>query len=158
MLNFRFDELYLKINVAAAGKSVLVALVGYVVGFFVPIFPFIVVLTGLLIADLYTGTKAARHRKEVINADGYRRTAVKWSLYMVGILATHGVELVFLKDKLSGVLVYMTAFYFAYVELRSNLENIGEVTGADVWQNVKSFLPDVAKAFTVKRKDDERKD
>ena len=98
--------------------------------------PFLVLLLVLVVADLYTGINAAKHRKEDIESWGLRRTVQKFVLYAMAVLLARGMEYVFGLPQV----VYVVAFYICVTEFLSNLENIGEVTGTNITGEIRRFL------------------
>ena len=84
----------------------------------------------IVLVDLYTGRMAAKHRGEAIKSSGYRKSAKKYVLYMLGILIS---ELFIRVFSLPIPLTYMVAGVVALTEIKSIFENIETVTGVDLW-------------------------
>ncbi len=112
------------------------------VSFFVPIKPFLVFTTVLVLCDLYTGTKAARHRGEVIHSAGLRRTVQKITLYFIAILLAKGMIVVFGIDFTH--IDYIVSGLISVTEFKSNMENISQVTGVDIWAKLVEKFPSLS--------------
>lgn len=121
-------------------KLVATAFGSWLLAFVLPSASFLIFTTVLVFADLLTGTMAAKHRGEVIHSRGLRRSIVKIVLYFLAILLSEGFEQVF---KLPIDISYMVAGLIAITEFKSNLENVGEVTGIDIWSKIADKLPSV---------------
>lgn len=113
------------------------ALAGWVSSFIVPIGPFLGIVLFLVVADMLTGVRAAVKRKERISASGFRRTVEKFVLYSLAIFLSEGMKQVFLP---SVPVTYATAFAIAITEFKSNVENIENVTGVQIWTSIKGFF------------------
>jgi phage-related holin len=132
----------MQIDLALWLKGVAVAVGAMALSFFMPIWPFLLFTVALCLADLYTGTQAAKHRGEVIHSKGFRRSIKKISLYFTALLLTEGFNQVFLAKKgISLDLTWVTAGLIALTEIRSNFENIGCVTGVDLWTKWAERIP-----------------
>ena len=112
-------------------------MVGWVMSFLAPVWPFLILMFFLTITDLYTGTRAAKKRGEQINSRGLRRTVEKIALYTAAILLTEGMRIVFFP---SINVTYVAAFTVCLTEAKSNLENIYTVTGTNVWDSISSLI------------------
>ena len=116
-----------------------------------PIAKFLVITFALVLLDTYTGVRAAKARGESIRSNGLRRAIDKVVLYFIGILLSEGMiwafgfplEFEVLDKQMS--LTYVVAAAICYIEYKSNIENIEDVTGAKIWdyvgERVKSLLP-----------------
>lgn len=118
-------------------EGLLLALLAWLATFLAPILPFLIFTGALIIADSFTGTIAARKRKEQIHPRGLRRTVEKFALYAIAILLSHGLTVVFVPGF---EVAYVAAFVIARAELRSNFLNIREVTGVDLVTWLNKFL------------------
>lgn len=105
----------------------------WVIHFVAPTWPFILLMMSLVLVDLFTGVRAAKKRGEPIQSKKLRRTVEKISLYGAAILLSKGMEDVF---NLPVDVTYMAAFAICLTEVKSNFENIYEVTGTDVWSSI----------------------
>lgn len=105
---------------------------------FLAIADFLFAIGVLVMIDLITGMAAAKKRKEHIHSRGLRRSIIKTVWYFLAILMGHMVQSIFFK---SVELDYLISSYIAIIEFKSLLENIGELTGADVWTYIRNVLP-----------------
>ncbi len=115
----------------------------YAVNFLAPITPFLVFIMVLVFADLYTGISAAKKEgiyKKLEASKGMRTTVTKIIQYFIAILLSRGMVVAFEINTTYLPLTYIVAFYIAYVELKSNFENISRTTGIDLWQVIGSRL------------------
>lgn len=119
------------------------AVVGWGSSFLLPSGPFILMVTVLTFADLYTGTRAAKKRGEKIVSSGLRRTIEKLFLYSLAILTAEGMKVVFLPMV---PMTYITAFAICITEFKSNIENIEAVTGVQIWTFLKDKISLISKS------------
>lgn len=91
----------------------------------------------LVVADLFTGIWAAHHRGEKISSWGLRKTVSKVLAYELAVVLAYTVEQ-------SGVsflpLVKAIAGFILMTELQSATENLGRITGLDLWQTVRGYI------------------
>lgn len=135
-------------------KLLLTAFGSWLLAFVLPSASFLIFTVVLVFADLCTGTMAAKHRGETIHSRGLRRSVSKIVLYLLAILLSEGFEKVF---ELHIDISYMVAGLISITELKSNMENIGEVTGIDFWSKIADKLPSVTDILP-RKKDDKPKD
>lgn len=109
------------------------ALFGWILSFLFPVTPFLVIVLALVFCDLYTGTRAAKTRKETIHSRGLRRTVEKLVLYFICILLSEGFRVVFMP---AVPVTYLGALAIAITELKSNIENIETVTQVKIWKHI----------------------
>ncbi len=119
------------------------AVIGVLVAFFAPVVGFLVFTLALVVCDTVTGIMAARKRKEKINSRGLRRTTEKFVVYALAIGLAHGFIETFEVPLLP--LTYIVSGWIALHELKSNFENIQEVSGLDLWSKIKDVLPKFGK-------------
>ena len=114
--------------------------------FLAPVSHFLLFTIVLVLTDLFTGVWAARTRKEQLKSRGFFRSVIKISLYMVGILLSHGMNIVFFAPKGLDfdMLNYVTGI-ISLTEFKSNLENISTVTGTDIWALISAYIPRLPK-------------
>jgi|TARA_Y100000033_G_C2750177_1_gene113432 hypothetical protein len=105
----------------------------YIVFFFAPITAAIIGLGVLILADVVTGCKAAKMRGEEIRSNRMARTISKIIFYSIAIILSRVMEVAFM-DWMP--VAQITAGYIAIVEFKSNMENIGSITGVDVWKHI----------------------
>lgn len=106
----------------------------YVFFFFAPITWSIVGIGVLVFADVFTGIASAKSRGERIHSKGMSRTVGKMLYYTIAIVLSRVMELAFISWL---PIAQLTSGYIAVVEFKSNLENIAQVTGVDVWNHLK---------------------
>lgn len=131
MREFSIDSVLMKcIGVAGA----------WFASFFAPIGGYLALVVTLVMADLYTGIKAARKREEVINSKGLRKSIGKISLYFLAIILSRGMEVIFFEGRWINdhiPLTYLVAGFISAVEFQSNIENISAMTGINIWEKIK---------------------
>lgn len=111
----------------------------YAFFFFTPITWSIIGIGVLVFADVFTGIRAAKKRGERIHSKGMSRTVGKMLYYTIAIVLSRVMELVFTPWL---PIAQLTSGYIAVVEFKSNLENIAQVTGVDVWNHLKDKFDD----------------
>lgn len=111
----------------------------YVFFFFAPITWSIVGIGVLVFADVFTGIAAAKNRCERIHSKGMSRTIGKMLYYTIAIVLSRVMELTFISWL---PIAQLTSGYIAVVEFKSNLENIAQITGVDVWNHLKDKFED----------------
>lgn len=123
-------------------KGVIYAIWVWAWAHILPVAHFLAFSFALVVIDLYTGIRAAQTRKEPIRSRGIGRTTEKITMYFVAILLSHAMNQIFFVPKGIGFdLVWLVAGIISMTELKSNLENIGVVTGMDIWHQVSQYLP-----------------
>jgi hypothetical protein len=133
-------------------KIVAALVFGIVLAFLLPLVPFLGMVFVLVAVDLITGVRAAKARKETITSGGLKRTIEKICLYFAAIILSEGMVQVFFPGL---PLTYVVAAYIALTEFKSNIENISDVTGVDLWKRIVSkiglhkLLNDKAKEHTT---------
>jgi len=129
-------------------KYIIATVWGITVGFMLPISHFMLLCSSLVVVDFITGVLAARKRKEALYSKGFQRTIYKIALYFLAILLSRGMDVVFLYEAgIAFSFSYIVAGFVCLTEFKSNLENIGTLTGTDIWAHIASRLP---KLFKVK--------
>lgn len=113
--------------------------VPYIFFFFAPITWSIVGIGVLVFADVFTGIGAAKNRGERIHSKGMSRTIGKMLYYTIAIVLSRVMELTFISWL---PIAQLTSGYIAVVEFKSNLENIAQITGVDVWNHLKDKFED----------------
>ena len=111
--------------------------------FIMPIYQFLLIVGALVAADFATGAWKAVKNNVKFTSGGMKRTVEKTALYFVAIIASYGVEWVFISggpQPWKYGLTYVAAGFIAATELKSILENVGEATGIGIWERVKSVL------------------
>ena len=113
-------------------------LIGFGLGFFTPIAPFIVVAITLVFVDAVTGVRAAMKRKDKITSRGFFRTVEKILVYVCAILGCEAVRIVFIPQV---PITYGAALAISTTELKSILENTTVVSGARIFDKIRDLLP-----------------
>lgn len=132
--------------IAAAGATGWVWKVGSVVmGWFLsliaPVQPFLMAIWILVAADIATGIWAARSQGVRITSQAMGKTVPKIMLYPLAILISQlMVGTFFANTPVIESLTYMVALFICSVEFQSNIENIGKVTGIDIWKQVRAYI------------------
>ena len=121
-------------------KAAVTVAAAWLLAFVTPIAGFLALLTALVTADFLTGTRAARVRGEAITSKGYRRTVEKFLFYAIAILLAEGMEHVFFGQSHYLPLTYIVSAFICVTEFKSNLENIGTITGTNPWLAVRAHL------------------
>lgn len=130
-----------------AADLIISVLFASVISFFAEIWAFLLVVGVLVVVDLFTGVAAAKSRMELVRSNKLRRSVKKLVFYMLAIMISEGFRLVFFDwaiDSQTMVnvvtqyipITYITAFMIAWVELKSNIENIEEITGVKIWESI----------------------
>ena len=112
-------------------SGVFTMILGWMITFVMPVMNFLVIVFFLVSCDLFTGIRAAKHKKDKITSRGLKQTVYKITLYVLAILLTKGMQDVFM---IPFPLTYIVAFIIAVTEFKSNIENIEVVTGVKIWE------------------------
>lgn len=116
--------------------------------FFGPITSFLGITLFLVFADLITGVWAAQKRSEKIHSKGLRKSIGKIIAYFLAIILSRSMEIVFFEETWVQdhiPVTYMVSGFISAVEFQSNIENIGEITGLDIWSQIKKKLNELLK-------------
>jgi len=113
----------------------------------VAIGPYLLAVSLLVFVDLLTGTKAARKKGHKIHSKGLRRSISKIIDYFLAILLSEIMSRVFFQGL---PITYLTATFIGLIEFKSNLENIGVTSGADIWNRVKFVFPERLRSLITK--------
>lgn len=123
------------------GMVLLSALLGAAGGFLAPVQAFLLTVLGLVACDVITGIWKSKKAGNPITANKLGNTVQKVVLYPVAILISQVMVTTFFKDvPLAGSLTYIVALFISAVEFQSNIENIGAITGIDLWSQVKGWI------------------
>jgi phage-related holin len=123
-------------------------LISWIWSLVLPLAPFVGITVILVVFDMLTGIAAAYHRKEPITSKAMRRTIMKITLYLIGILASEAVHKVFLMKLGSHGpinITFVVSGLVAATEFKSLMENIRTVTGVNFLNKIIEALPDVWK-------------
>lgn len=139
-----YYKYYAKINKMEYIKFTIATVWGITLGFLIPVADFMMLCGLLVVIDFITGVLAAKKRKEPLRSKGFQRTITKIVLYFLAILLSRGMDVVFLYNvdfKFS--FTYIVAGFVCLTEFKSNLENIGVLTGTDIWKHIASRIPKI---------------
>jgi phage-related holin len=114
-------------------KKYIALLIPYLTFFFAPIALILFTTGSLVCADLMTGVFAARKRGEQIQSRKMARSVSKIIFYFIAIILSRLMEVVFFPQI---PIANITAGYIALIEFKSNIENIGTITGIDIWKAI----------------------
>lgn len=117
------------------------AVLGWMAAFAAPVQPFMILVLVLVVVDVITGIWAARRNGERITSKEMGRTVPKVVLYPVAILLSEAmVHTFFAGTPVVSSLTYMVALFICTIEFQSNIENIGKLTGTDIWVHIREYL------------------
>ena len=114
----------------------------YLIFFFTPIAPLVLAVGFLSLMDTVTGVSRAKKAGEKIHSSKLTRTITKMVFYAIAIILARLMEIHFIPWM---PIAQITAGYIALVEFKSNMENIGELTGINIWNTLKDKLEGLAK-------------
>lgn len=115
--------------------------VGIGLAFVSPVQPFLLAVFVLVVFDVATGMWAARKQGKTITSRDMGKTVPKLVLYPVAILLSEMMVRTFFADVMGlESLTYGVALFICSIEFQSNLENIGAVTGADIWKHAAQWF------------------
>lgn len=122
-------------------KTALTTIGGFLAVFFAPIGPFLAAVGVLVILDIITGVQAAKKRKEKITSSGYKAKVSDMIAYVLLIIGCETIVQVFFKGvPVAEGLTYSASLFISGVELKSIAENVEEITGLSVWDNIKHLF------------------
>lgn len=125
---------------------------GWLASLIAPVQPFLISIAVLVVCDVVTGIWAARKRGELITSAKMARTVPKIILYPLGILISELMVKTYFGDTpVVGSLTYMVALFISTVEFQSNIENIGHITGMNIWKHIKVFVVERVKGMATKK-------
>jgi phage-related holin len=114
-------------------KHYIPTLIAYLTFFFSPI-ALILFTTGVLVfTDLITGVYAAKSKGEIIHSKKMARSIGKIIFYFIAIILSRLMEVTFFPVI---PIANITAGYIALIEFKSNIENVGTITGIDLWKAI----------------------
>lgn len=134
---------------ATALDLVAQALAWFVI-FLTPMFPVMNALLILVVCDFISGIWAAKKKGERIQSNAMYRTVSKIVMYFIAIVAGLSCEVA-----VPGVpFTKVATGFIAVVELKSIYENVGYITGVDVWSAVREFLNNRKKQILEEKEND----
>lgn len=114
---------------------------GWFMSLILPVQPFLICIGFLVAVDVITGVLAARHRGERLSSAKMGRTIPKVLLYPLAVIVSElMVQTFFQTTPVANSLTYMVALFICAVEFQSAIENIGTLTGNDIWSQVKDRM------------------
>jgi len=122
---------YLKFENLLAGWFAL--LLNTIFPFLFPIREFLILTIALVACDTITGIIAAKRRKEPITHRGIKRTVEKITAYFIAILCAEGIRVTFIPEI---SIPYFIAFIISIAEFKSNIENVEQISGLNIWQQI----------------------
>lgn len=128
--------------------TIMGVIIGFITSYITPVAPFLIITFSLILCDMITGIRAARHRNEPIRSRSMGKTIDKIILYFMAILLAEMFRTVFLNNNTildNFPLVYMVSITISIREFKSVLENIEVVTGANIWAQIGDKLKDILK-------------
>lgn len=139
-MNTPLDTLTQHLQHDNAGKVFAVAM-GWTIGFFAPIQAFLITIFILVLADVVTGIWASMKRGEPFRASKLKNTVSKMVLYPVAVLISQVMVLTYFPSTpIISSLTYMVALFVSAVEFQSAVENVGDITGINLWGAVKDYF------------------
>lgn len=127
-------------NMSDAAKIASAAL-GIALSYIAPFQAFLITIIILVIADIVTGIWASLKRGEKFTASKLKNSLGKAILYPLSIILSNLMVQTFFADvPVVSSLTYIVALFISAVEFQSNIENIGSITGIDIWSRVKDWL------------------
>jgi hypothetical protein len=138
------------------------SLMGSVLSFISPVSPFIALAICLILGDWRLGVLAAKKRKEIINAEGFKKTLTKLTVYLILILSSEGVKRVFFdgfEDSFFPFvaqfpITYIAAFAICMKEFKSISDKAYQLTGVDFWNVISERIETVFSLFKKNKSDD----
>lgn len=122
-------------------------LIAVIMTFLLPVQGTLILVGSLLVADLITGIWKSKKSKQGITSKRLRSSITKMIMYSVAILCTRGLEFNFsLMEAIHAA--EAVSLYICIVELKSIYENVGEITGIDIWNYLRKKLEPVDSDLT----------
>lgn len=116
-------------------------LLGWIASLIAPVQPFLIAIAALVVCDVVTGIWASKKRGEAFSSSRLSRTVPKIVLYPIGILLSElMVATYFTGTPVVSSLTYMVALFISTIEFQSNIENIGRITGTNLWRHLKVWF------------------
>lgn len=140
------------------------SLMGSVLSFISPVSPFIALAICLILGDWRLGVLAAKKRNEIINAEGFKKTSIKLTVYLILILSAEGVKRVFFDGFEDGFfpfvaqfpITYIAAFVICMNEFKSISDKAYQLTGVQFWNVISDRIETVFSLFKKNKSDDSK--
>ena len=103
-----------------------------------PTLPLVVVTGVMIFFDFFTGVWKSLKRGDIFSSTKMSNSGSKMFLYQLAILTGFLLEVYIL----NGIIPVskIVAGFLATTEFQSLIENIGEITGIDIWGNIKKYF------------------
>lgn len=111
----------------------LVTIISWIIIYFSPTFPFVLIVGFFVMVDTITGVLAAASRGDVVTSKRFRQVFPKYIVYALAVLVAHVIQKQFLPDFAAMKLI---AGLVAYNELMSIDENIKDITGFSLFKSI----------------------
>lgn len=122
-------------------------ILGWLMSLIAPVQPFLITISILVVCDMVTGIWAARKTGAPFTSSKLARTLPKIIFYPLSILISELMVFTYFQGTpVFESLTYMVALFISTVEFQSNIENIGRITGNNIWNHVKNWLVDRVRA------------
>lgn len=115
-----------------------------------PIHNFLLTIYILLAFDLITGITKAYKTNVTITSKRLRDSVLKFIFYSIATFISYQVDITILFDSL--ILTKLVGGYIMLIEFQSNIENISEITGVNLWMLIKDKVIEI---FNTKLKTNE---
>lgn len=107
-----------------------------------PIHDFLLTIYILLFADLFTGISKAVKNGTPITSRRLRDSVLKFIFYSVATFISYQVDKTIFSDS-SLILTKLVGGYIMLIEFQSNIENISEITGVNLWLMIRDKLMEI---------------
>ncbi len=137
-----FLELITALGNAKTIKTAFAFVLAFLAAHLMPVAHFIAGALFFLVVDFFTGWAAATKRGEKTESKKFRRTIEKFVFYSVAIISSVVLQDMFTKEMFPRLnLVYWIAGFICLTEFKSIIENIGSITGINLSEAIKHYLP-----------------
>jgi len=119
-------------------KNFLIGLLVSTCAVFAPIKMMLISTIVLVFVDLVTGIIAAKKKGQKITSSGIKRTFIKFTVYMTGIMVGFLAETYMLGGYIA--ISKLAAGLIAVVECVSLYENLNVIYGSDIFKKIVQFL------------------
>lgn len=123
--------------------GVATAIIGWLLSFMAPIWPFAVFAMAATLVDSMLGVRVAKRKKEDILIRGYVRPVEKMLIYLAILMMCEGANIVFLKQQgieITTPFVYIVGLAIGRAEMRSIFKHAKILTGVDFGTEISKQL------------------
>lgn len=120
----------------------LTIILSWITIYFAPVYPLIAAIGFFVFADFVTGIQAAKKRGEKITSSKMKNTVVKFGAYGIAVVTSFLIEKHFL-DGLPALKII--SGLIAFIEVKSINENIRDITGKNLFDEVIKRFPKINK-------------